>query len=87
MRRDFESERKAQRKNFYRSIISDRGSPDPLLDLPQRMNSDNIAEINPKWNRNLVSKFGMNRRMNSDSQNLVNYSMSIPKDQEGDFMS
>ena len=57
LRRQFESERKANRNNFYKSIIYNSGSADKTLESYNRNSFENNSLINPKWGKSLMPKF------------------------------
>lgn len=57
LRRQFESERKAHRNNFYKSIIYNEGTVDNAFDTYDQKGFGHNATINPKWGKNLMPKF------------------------------
>lgn len=57
LRRNFESERKANRNNFYNSIIRNDLNSDAMSDKYTSNIPDNVTEVKPRWNKNMIGKF------------------------------
>ena len=89
MRHKFESERKAHRNNLYNSIIRNDRSANMDFATEQRAHSDAVALMNPRWNKSLIKKQEVKRKLFQDhnGSNRANYSVSIPQDQEMDFIA
>ena len=86
-RKNFESERKAHRSNFYKSIIRNERSADAMIDSVSRKRNDQNNLINPKWNKNLVQHVDIQKRLFHDHNNPANFSMSVPQSKEDEFYS
>ena len=86
MRSNFESERKAHRKQFYDSIIRNERSAETMVNKAARTKIDNLAIMNPRWNKSLVKETGIKRRLFHDhNHNGLNNSISVPADQDSEF--
>ena len=48
LRRNFESERKANRNNFYKSIVRNEHSAETMIDKFSKKRQDNNTEIKPR---------------------------------------
>lgn len=76
----FELDRKANRSNFYKSIISKQGLGLQALD-------GNLSDspVKPRWNKSIVSKVDMKRKLFQVGNHLSNYSVSLPN--HNDFLN
>lgn len=86
MRSNFESERKAHRKNLYDSIMrDDHRSVEISFDMPCKMHSEPKGMMDPRWNKSLMKNFNTKRRLFETNHNYANYSTSVPHTKESDF--
>ena len=87
MRTNFETERKAHRSMFYKSMIRNERSAVQPGDKVSRVNSDSLGMVNPKWNKELVGKLEVKKRLFHDHNHPSNYSVSVPQEYEDKFMA
>ena len=86
MRSNFESERKMKRNNLYRAILRNERSAEGMLSNPSRSNSDTLGMINPRWNKSMLNKNEVKRRLFHDNNHPAAYSISVPKEAEKEFI-
>lgn len=86
MRTNFESERKQKRNNLYRAILRNERSAEGVFANPNRSNSDTLGMISPRWNKNLMNKSEVKRRLFHENNHPAAYSISVPKESENEFV-
>lgn len=72
---------------FYKSMLRSERSALQPGDKISRVNSDTTGLVNPKWNKELVNKVGVKRRLFQDHNHPTNYSVSVPQEYDDKFMS
>jgi len=82
LRSKFESERKAHRNNIYNSIIRKERSVHATMTSVKNHDST----LKPRWNKSLMGNMDVKKKLFKNNNHYSNYSVSIPSDQEKDFL-